>query len=796
MTAAGRAFARLAAVRAPGRRALITADVLVAALLSIGGVFAAARLHYSAPTAIGVVSCLGCTAAVAVRRFAPLTVAVFGLAALVVYQSVTNDPDGSFIAPAVILVYYSAGRSAAEREAWKRLAALLGYALIGNIVIVAVTGPFSLLDALGAWPLMVVPAAGGVVVARHASLLRRLAATTAQLREEQQVHADRLVGEERNRIARELHDVVAHHVSVMVIQAGAARLVATADQVATDRALQVVERSGREALVDLRRVMGVMRRDDTSYPTATAGLAHLDQIVERARASGVPVDVQVTGRLDQIPTAVDLVAYRVVQEALTNVVKHARPARAYVSIDVGAHTVDMTIADDGAQVSALVLPTSGHGLIGMRERVVLFGGTLTSGPRPGGGFEVRASLPLRREVLARPDDRDPADRLNAPRPWRRRLVTLKPWSDRLLAIVWLITLEIDAVIDHYRRGPLVVNLIAVAVMALAFAWRRRSPLLFALVVGSAAIPLSSGLTSAHSTLVGFYCVIVPMFTLAAWEQRPQAVLGLGLWLAGTIGSGIVAHKPLDGVTGALIMSTLVWAAGRLWRRQRQLAHRLADAQAVLAAERDDREQLAIASERTRIARELHTLVAHGVVAMIIQAASAREALRAAPDAALTSIASIEDTGRAALARMREILGVLRAPHTATPVRPQPGLGQLHAMISQHRESGRAVDLRIEGDPGPLPAGVDLTTYRIIEAALAQADRRPSRSVVVALRFSDDDVEVNFTGDGLQLPAQLRLTIAERAALCNGSVLPREPAAGPAPQLRVRLPRGAPEMAAV
>ena len=798
MTAAGRALARFAVVRAPGSRTLITADVVVAVLLSLGAIVAVDQLRYVAPAAVGWLSCLGCTVAVAFRRFAPFMTAVLAVVALVVYQAVTNDPDGSFIAPAVILVYYFAGRSAAERSAWKRLAALLGFAFIGNVIISAASGPFSLLDALGAWPIMVLPVMAGVVVARHASLIRQLAATTVQVRQEQQAHSDRLVGEERNRIARELHDVVAHHVSVMVIQAGAGRLVTATDSVAADLAMQVVERSGREALVDLRRVMGVMRRDDSPYPTAAMGLAHLDGLTERARVSGVPVEVHVSGRLDRVPTAVDLVAHRVVQEALTNVVKHAGPARARVAIDVGAQTLDITVTDDGSRGTSPALPESGHGLRGMRERVALYGGTLHSEFRPAGGFAVRVSLPLRDEPLTRPvsdDGRDSANQRDAGRAWRR-LGALKPWSDRLLGIGWLIALEVDAVLDHYRRGPLVLNLAAVAVMGLAFAGRRRSPLLFTLVVGLAAIPLSSGLTSAHSTLTGFYCVTVPMFTLAAWEQRPRAVLGLALWIAGTIGSGILTHKPVAGVAGGLIMSCLLWAAGRLWRRQRQLARRLADTQVLLTAERKDREQLAIVSERARIARELHTLVAHGVVAMIVQAASARAALRSATDAALASMAAIEDTGRAALARMREILGVLRAPHTTTPVRPQPGLGQLHAMVAKRRENGQAVELRIEGEPGPLPAGVDLTTYRIIESALWEADRRPSRIIVVALRFLDDDIEVNLTGDGLQLPAELRLTIAERAALCNGTVLPPEPARGRTPQLRVRLPRGVSEMAAV
>src|SRR6185437_15744156 len=142
-----------------------------------------------------------------------------------------------------------------------------------------------LLSALSGWPLTVVPVAAGIVVARRASLVRRLAEATDSLRDEQRVRAERLLGEERNRMARELHDVVAHHVSVMVIQAGAARLVAATDPASAEEALEVVERSGRGAMADLRRIMGVMRRSDAAGADTSIGLAHLDELVDRTRAS-------------------------------------------------------------------------------------------------------------------------------------------------------------------------------------------------------------------------------------------------------------------------------------------------------------------------------------------------------------------------------------------------------------------------------------------------------------------------------------------------------------------------------
>lgn len=796
MTIVAAAPGRWAALRVAARRQLVAVDVVVSVLLTIGGLVEVVHLKYSAPTAVGVISCMLCTGSVAVRRRIPFTAAVVAGGAVAAYQITTNDPDGSFIEPAVLLVYYYAGRSAAERRAWKKLTALLGYAPAVSVLIKVSTGPFSLSGALGGLPVMLAPAAVGIAVARHASLTRRLAEATVSLRDEQQVRAARALGEERNRIARELHDVVAHHVSVMVIQAGASRLMAIADVAAAGAALGVVEQSGREALTDLRCIMGVLRRRDAPDAAMSAGLKDLHVLVDRTRSSGVPVDVQVSGRVDQVPAAVDLVAYRVVQEALTNVVKHARPATAHVTINIGRQVLEVTVTDNGAQSTMAVLPASGHGLAGMSERVVLYGGKLESGHRSGGGFEVRATIPLRTEPLDRHEACDQADVSDsARRRWAatatRWLTAVKPWSGVLLAGGWLMALELDALTDHYRRGPLLVNVAAVAIMAVAFAGRRRFPLLFAIVVGLAALPLSSGLTSAHSTLVGLYCVTVPMFTVAAWQARPRAIAGLAFWIAGTVASGIIGHKPVAGTAGALIMSCLLWAAGRLWRGERMLAERLAETHALLAAERGDRERLAIATERARIARELHTLVAQGVIAMIVQATAARRTLRSDLDAAIAATRAIEQAGRDALGRMRDILGVLRVPQTSVQVRPQPGLGQLHALIQRLRENGRAVELSIEGDPGPLPAGVDLTAYRIIEAALAAADPRKSRAVTVIVRFSGDGVEVDIAGGGLHLTPQLRLTVGERAALCHGAVLP-PPGSDRAPRLLVRLPLTVPE----
>jgi signal transduction histidine kinase len=209
--------------------------------------------------------------------------------------------------------------------------------------------------------------------------------------------------EERSRIARELHDVVAHSLSVMVVQASAERralAVGNGDAGSTAGVLESVENTGREALVELRRLLGVIRRaDETPSRSPQPSLRHLDSLVEQVSASGVRVELTSDGGLDSLPPGVDLAAFRVVQESLTNVVKHAAASAAKVRIAWVAGALDLEIVDDGAATASL--PAGGHGLIGMRERVALYDGTLEVGAcEPGPGFRVHARLPVNRAKAA------------------------------------------------------------------------------------------------------------------------------------------------------------------------------------------------------------------------------------------------------------------------------------------------------------------------------------------------------------------------------------------------------------
>jgi signal transduction histidine kinase len=240
---------------------------------------------------------------------------------------------------------------------------------------------------------------------RHRALLaRELALRNERLEVDREAQAVTAVSDERRRIARELHDVVAHSVSVMVVQSGAARRVLDEDPGQAVSALTEVERNGRQALSELRRLLGLMRDGDESAaarePQPT--LAGLDDLVRRARDAGLPTELHQEGAPFGLPVGCDLAAYRVVQESLTNSLKHAGDgARAQVLLRWTENGLELDITDTGNGLPAADPDFDGplgQGLVGMRERVALCGGDLEAGPRPDGGFRVRARIPRDREA--------------------------------------------------------------------------------------------------------------------------------------------------------------------------------------------------------------------------------------------------------------------------------------------------------------------------------------------------------------------------------------------------------------
>ncbi|MFE1511642.1 sensor histidine kinase [Streptomyces sp. DSM 116494] len=262
----------------------------------------------------------------------------------------------------------------------------------------------------------VFPAVGcraGVAARISARRADRLAELTEQLRREQRDRMRRAVAEEQRRIARELHDVVAHHMSVINVQGGLAGYVFDSDPETARTALRTIGETSQEGLGELRRMLTLLRTPPEDGAGAPAdglgeadagatpyapmpGLSRLGEMAERVRAAGVPVELRTEGTPRPLAPGVDLCAYRVVQEALTNVIKHARPAAATVVVAYGPRELTVAVTDDGRPKGSLpanVPSSSGHGLIGMRERARLYGGTVDVGPRADGGFGVCLTLP-------------------------------------------------------------------------------------------------------------------------------------------------------------------------------------------------------------------------------------------------------------------------------------------------------------------------------------------------------------------------------------------------------------------
>jgi signal transduction histidine kinase len=297
--------------------------------------------------------------------------------------------DGLQLAGPVIALYTVARHH--ERRVSLTAATVTALALIVSTASRAAENP---LFAMGIYVVLVAAWAIGDNVRRRHAYLTRVQAREAAMEEEQQERARVAVAEERARIARELHDVISHNVSVMVLQAAAGADVFATHPERSREALGSIETAGREALAELRRLLSVVDAPVDEGPglAPPPGLTRLPELVERVRATGLDVSLTVSGDGRALPAGVDFSAYRIVQEALTNTLKHAHAAAARVDVRFGAHSLEVEIVDDGT--AAGEAPGRGHGLIGMRERAAVFGGELQAGPRPQGGFVVRASIPF------------------------------------------------------------------------------------------------------------------------------------------------------------------------------------------------------------------------------------------------------------------------------------------------------------------------------------------------------------------------------------------------------------------
>jgi len=336
------------------------------------------------------------TLPVAWRRSRPTAAFSVVLVSVLLHVSLIDSarseqpPVQHFIA--LLLVTYSLGAHGERRRALLA-GALGGAAFVGRDLLVLARGEERVEDTVLAWFMLAAAFGLGFALRDQRVQVDLLAHRAERLERERQREARLAVAEERVRIARELHDTVAHAMSVIVVQAQAGTRVLEGEQTSAREALESIETTGRQALVEMRGLLGVLRAEDHELTLAPRpGLASLVGVVERVRAAGLPVELHVEGETTSLPPGVELSAYRIVQEALTNALKHAGPCSAEVVVRYHPTAVELEVTDDGTGRHRD--PDLGHGLVGMRERAALVGGSIETGPNGGNGYTVRARLPV------------------------------------------------------------------------------------------------------------------------------------------------------------------------------------------------------------------------------------------------------------------------------------------------------------------------------------------------------------------------------------------------------------------
>lgn len=379
-----------------GRRAAGLADWLVPAVLLVsslweiwvGTVFSPG---IPGPRGLQTGAALLYCGALPLRRRAPLAalaLVLAGNAVQVPFVSASGQTSlEGFLA--LLLAVYSVGAHAPRRLGVAAVTATIVVIFVGDVLTHSSNpgqdaGLYVLLAALWLF---------GDALCRHRLRTAQLEDHASELDRRRGEEAQAAAADERARIARELHDVVAHSLSVMVVQTGAARQMLTVEPDVARRQLLSAESTGRQALAEMRRLLGIVRREDGPMTLAPQpSLVHVDLLVDQVREAGLDVRLLLEGERRELAPGVDLAAYRIVQEALTNTVKHAGPARAEVLVRYGRDEVEIEVCDDGR--GAQPNGSAGHGLVGMRERVALYGGALSAGMGAGGGFRVHAILPL------------------------------------------------------------------------------------------------------------------------------------------------------------------------------------------------------------------------------------------------------------------------------------------------------------------------------------------------------------------------------------------------------------------
>jgi signal transduction histidine kinase len=348
------------------------------------------------PLALNLALMLGICLSFLVRRTRPFVTIAVTLAGMTVMAVWLTQPPDMFVAVLLLVsAAYTAGRHLGGRLSIYLLAAGTG----AIVTLAVIYDPDDIIfPVIFFW---IVPWLAGRTIRNHTILARELAEKAERAQHAREEDERRAIALERSRIARELHDVLAHNLSVMVVQASAARRIVDRNPEQAAEVANLIQRTGREALAEIRHLFGAVRRGDGEALSGPPSIGRVGELAQRARAAGLGVELRVHGEPVELPAGIDLTAYRIVQEALTNALKHAGSARASVTVSYEPNEVVLSIEDDGEgprDGSELSEAGGGHGLMGMRERAELYGGRVQAGRRRGGGFAVHARLPTRPAV--------------------------------------------------------------------------------------------------------------------------------------------------------------------------------------------------------------------------------------------------------------------------------------------------------------------------------------------------------------------------------------------------------------
>jgi signal transduction histidine kinase len=775
---------RWAAPGWPGRQwpvdVLLTVALAAVVIASLLGDNPAVAYPFRAPDGWVVGLGLAASLPLAVRRCWPFTVAAVVTTAVVVIAAARWDPGQTPFC--LFLALYTVA-------AWRELTV----AVAGLTVTYAGLGAAALLrtpyfDHPLGWLIVVAVTVAwvmGRVMRGWRSGRENAMARAVQARRARTLAVERAVFAERLRLARELHDVVSHTLSVIAVQSAVARHRFAGQSGPAGPALAAIEQASRAALNDLRRMLGVLRddradEDVTTAPAPPPGVAELQPLIQAHRAAHGPVELTVDPAAAAAPQSLRLTVYRLVQEALTNVRKHAPGATATVTVRAEGGTLVVQVDDDGAQHHG----GDGYGLMGMRERVSLFGGSLAAGPRDGGGFRVRAVLHVSPEATGEPDTSG-RERDDLPEPADAHLPTPAPTSpgvvrESLVDGAVAVALAAFGIADAYVTNPMVAYqyprpngwLVALVLLAsLPLAVRRRWPVPVFAAAATATFVIA--LHGWNGEVAGF-CSFIALYTVAAWRRLPVATTGLAVLVAADATLAFVGAPNFDYAgelwgAGAL----LPWGVGlivRRWRHERTqaLARALeAERTRVVAAER------AVFAERLRIAREMHDVVSHTLSVIAVQSGVARHQLQPRAHPVVPALAVIEQASRAALDDLRRMLGALRAgTDPQTSLGPSPAVAELELLTSLHRATCGPVELAVDVAARSTPASVQMTVYRLVQEALTNIRKHASGAATrITVHATAGSVTVQVDDDGTRHPddEDALAGMRERVALFDGSL---------------------------